>query len=338
MEKTSFNRLVDMKFNLLKKGFSKDSIDIISASWRESTSRQYQYAWKLWATWCLSNDLDPLNSSVQDVLNFLSIQFKSGKSYSILNTYRSSISSIHSKVNNTPIGQHELVIRFFKGLANLRPSIPRYSVTWDVDRVLLYLESQGELDDLSLKMLTCRTVTLVSLVTAQRSQTLKFLNLSNMKQDSSGITFSLDKLTKTDKPGHFRKLFIPCFKNKRLCVVTSINAYISKTRILRKSNQLFVSFRKPHDAVTTSTLAKWIIFIMNLSGIDCSSFKAHSVRSAVTSKTVHKGFSVHELMKCGLWRTENTFKKFYLKDIKSKLSNEGYITKMAETVLVLNRE
>jgi hypothetical protein len=69
---------------LSDKGFAEDSIDIISASWRESTIKQYQYAWKLWSNWCISHSIDPINSSVQDLLNFLSVQFKLVKSYSIL--------------------------------------------------------------------------------------------------------------------------------------------------------------------------------------------------------------------------------------------------------------
>jgi uncharacterized protein HemY len=48
-------------------------------------------------------------------------------------------------------------------------------------------------------MLACRTVVLVALITAQRTQTIQFLDISNMTQDSNGITFYLNKLTKTDK-------------------------------------------------------------------------------------------------------------------------------------------
>jgi hypothetical protein len=66
-------------------------------------------------------------------------------------------------VDNVPVGQHLLVNRFFKGLANLKPSLPRYSVTWDVDKVFSFLESLWKLEDLSLKMLACRTVVLVAL-------------------------------------------------------------------------------------------------------------------------------------------------------------------------------
>jgi len=132
---------------------------------------------------------DPIDSSVQDLLNFLSIQFKLGKSYSILNTYRSAVSSVHNFIGNAPIGKHHLVNRFVKGLANLKSPLPRYSETWDVDKVFSFLESLWPLDVLSLKMLSFRTVALVALITAQRSQTIQYLDISRMKQNSDGIIF-----------------------------------------------------------------------------------------------------------------------------------------------------
>jgi hypothetical protein len=330
--KTSFKRLVDLKNNLSDKGFSEDSIDIISASWRESTIKQYQYAWKLWSNWCISHSIDPINSSVQDLLNFLSVQFKLVKSYSILNTYRSSFSSIHCNVDNVPVGQH----RFFKGLANLKPSLPRYSVTWDVDKVFSFLESLWKLEDLSLKMLACRTVVLVALITAQRTQTIQFLDIFNVTQDSNGITFYLNKLTKTDKPEKFRSVFIPVFTdNEKLCVVKTLNMYISRTKSIRKSKQLFVSFRKPHKAVSSSTLAKWMLIILELSGIDCTIFRAHSFRAAASSKLHSKGFSVKELVNCGLWKDGNTFLKFYLRNIK--MNSDKKVSSARMTNLLLSK-
>jgi len=74
LAKISFNRLVDLNSNLSAKGLSKDSVDIITASWRESTIKQYQYAWKLWSTWCVSICKDPIDSNVPDLLNVLRIQ------------------------------------------------------------------------------------------------------------------------------------------------------------------------------------------------------------------------------------------------------------------------
>ena len=180
-------------------------------------------------------------------------------------------------------------------------------------------------------MLACRTVALVALITAQRTQTIQFLDISNMTQDSNGITFYLNKLTKTDKSGKFRSVLIPVFTdNEKLCVVKTLNMYISRTKTKRKSKQLFVSFRKPHKAVSSSTLAKWMLIILELSGIDCTIFRA-----AASSKLHSKGFSVKELVNCGLWKDGNTFKKIYLRNIK--MNSDKKVSSARMTNLLLSK-
>lgn len=59
-----------------------------------------------------------------------------------------------------------------RGLFNLRPSLPRYSATWDVNTVLTYISSLKLVHTLSLKTLTLKLVTLLAILTGQRVQTL----------------------------------------------------------------------------------------------------------------------------------------------------------------------
>lgn len=322
VEKTSFNRLVDLRARLQSQGFSNQCIDIINASWREGTKKQYQYAWSLWSKWCVTKNINPMDSSVQDLLNFLSVQFHSGKSYSILNTYRSAISSIHNFVDGSAIGKHALVSRFFKGLATLKPSLPRYQMTWDVNQVLLFLESWWPLDGLSLKTLTLRTVALVAITSAQRSQTIQLLDISFMRRVNQGLHFTLNKLTKTDKPGKFNSVFFPMFmENEKLCVVKTLLAYIKKTTPVRKSNQLFISFRKPFLPVSTATLARWLLEVLQLAGINTQIYKAHSYRSAASSYLFRKGLSVKQIMDKCFWKCDTTFYKFYLRQVATQASS-----------------
>lgn len=61
----------------------------------------------------------------------------------------------------------------------MRPPVARYMFTWDVGQVLKYLGSLYPLNDLSLKMITLKSVAFMALATAQRSQTLSSRNLKN---------------------------------------------------------------------------------------------------------------------------------------------------------------
>ena len=79
--------------------------------------------------------------TVKDILTFLSDQFDSNLQYRTVNVLRSAISSVHPWIEGKPVGQHPLVTRLMKGIANERPPKPRYTTTWDVTKVTTYLSA-----------------------------------------------------------------------------------------------------------------------------------------------------------------------------------------------------
>ena len=82
---------------------------------------------------------------MEDVANFPADLFKEGYLYQSLNSYRSAISALHSKVDGYSIGQHPLVTRMLKGVFNEWPP-------GDVGVVLRYLKGFGANDTLLLKL------------------------------------------------------------------------------------------------------------------------------------------------------------------------------------------
>ena len=63
--------------------------------------------------------------------------YNQGLSYSTKNTARSAISSIITVDSGEHFGSHPLVIRFFKGIYELRKPQPKYSCIWDVLKFLV---------------------------------------------------------------------------------------------------------------------------------------------------------------------------------------------------------
>ena len=61
--------------------------------------------------------------------------------------------------------------------------------------------------------------------------------------------------------------------------------------------------------------------ILSLSGIDTSVFKAHSTRSASTSKANSTGLSEKDILKRGSWKNSSTWQRFYKKDFESNFDN-----------------
>ncbi|VDI82138.1 Hypothetical predicted protein [Mytilus galloprovincialis] len=76
-EETKFNRVHCIRKSLLDRGFSESSADVIIASWRPSTIKQYQYSWRKFVIWCVqrkTNYFRPSEKDVIDYLNFLKKQ------------------------------------------------------------------------------------------------------------------------------------------------------------------------------------------------------------------------------------------------------------------------
>ena len=67
-------------------------------------------------------------------------------------------------------------------------------------------------------------------------------------------------------------LFFPSFPgNEGLCPVASLRLYLKCTESLRGGKtKLFLSFIKPHRAVTSSSIARWLRTVLEQAGIDTS--------------------------------------------------------------------
>lgn len=89
---------------------------MLNRSWRGSTEAAYSSAWRIWNSWCVERNLHPLSAPLSEVLQFLLEQFLTGKQYRTLNTIRSAISMTHRGIEGVPVGQHQLVSRFMKGV------------------------------------------------------------------------------------------------------------------------------------------------------------------------------------------------------------------------------
>ena len=88
-----------------------------------------------------------------------------------------------------------------KGLFNKIQPVPRYHSMWNVDYVIQFLRTLYPLENLSIKMLTFKTVTLVALAVAPHAQTLVSMNIDLMRVEEDKIIFVFENMLKTSKPG-----------------------------------------------------------------------------------------------------------------------------------------
>jgi hypothetical protein len=99
---------------------------------------------------------------------------------------------------------------------------------------------------------------------------------------------------------------------------------LEKTSKLRgKHTQLFVSFRKPHNPVSTDTLARWIKTVMHKARINTEIYGDHSTRAASTSAAHRKHIDTNKILAAAGWTNETIFSKFYNKTIVDMTKNYG---------------
>ena len=150
---------------LKTKGISGEATKIMLHSKRESTTKTYAPCWEKWVLWCSGKTVDPIDTPITLILDFLTNLYHEGLQYRTINVYRSAISACHKKLEGNPVGQHPDICSLMSGIDNLRPPKLRYNSIWEVDNVLTYLRNLGE--SLTDKQITLKTVMLLALAAAK---------------------------------------------------------------------------------------------------------------------------------------------------------------------------
>lgn len=288
------------------------SLEIMMASLANNTSQQYSVAYKKWWQFCLKNDIDPYINNLPTILTFLTEQFHNNAAYGTLNSYRSALSLLFGD----DLGSHEQIKRLLKGIYKLRPNVPKYTSTWNPQTVLQHIAHWGHNKDLSLQKLTHKLVTLLALCTAQRAQTLASIKIKNINIDPSGVRILISDIIKTSAAGRDQPiLFLPYFEGHiDICPATALKDYLSVTKDLRPNSveNLLLTYKRPHKAVCTQTISRWIKVVLADSGVDVSAFGAHSTRHAASSAARARGVSLDVIMRTVGWsQSSQTFAKFY---------------------------
>lgn len=297
---------------------SKNAMSICSASLHQSTNSQYSKHLDNFRLFCNNNDQhDYMTSSVENIVEYLTSLFNSGKSYSTINSARSALSYfvVLRDNTNTDIGKHPLVTRFMRGVFKLRPPRPKYNSTWDVNIVLSHLRGVDN-KSCSIKQLTLKCAMLLALCTGQRVQTLEALRISNLTAGENKRSFIVDKILKTSRPGHSNLVINVCryAEESIICPVACLDEYVNRTKVLRETqDELFISFAKPYKSVSVQTIARWLTLTLSACGIN-KFYTAHSTRAASTSKAA-SATDINTVLHMAGWASARTFAKFYNKPV-----------------------
>lgn len=284
------------------------------SSLSENSIRQYDVCLRKWWSFCQYNSVNYYEASVPIVISFLTQMFNEGCQYGTLNSYRSALSLILGPA----IAKDDRLQRFLKGVFRIRPPLPKYNFTWDTNCVLDHLSSWFPNEDLPLNQLTKKAITLLALTTAHRMQTFSKIKTINIEIFNEKIMIKIPDIIKTSRPGARQPiLLLPYFNDKpNICPAKALECYLHKTSSLRKSANLFIGVSKPHKAVGSQTLSRWVKCTLSECGLDTNIFSAHSTRHAATSRAQSQGISVDVIRNTAGWSgNSNTFAKYYKRNI-----------------------
>ena len=320
--------LENFRKNLANEGVSERAAGLITNARRQGSLANYESSWGKWSGWRSKQQIDPFKCSINFVLDFLAELYDLDYKYSSINCHRSAISAYHDPIENVPVGQHPRVSSLMTGIFNQRPPQPRYSFVWDVEQVFSYLHNLPDNEQLSDRLLTLKLTMLLALASACRCSEIQNLDIRYMTRSATSYTFQFTKVSKSWKKGKPPPSlkFFQLESNRKLCVVSAIDIYLKRSLQWRagSKHQLLLSTIQPHNEVAKSTISGWVKAVLENSGIDINIFKAHSSRSASTSKAKCEGCSLKDILKRGQWSGKTTWQKHYHKSVVNSASKFQY--------------
>ena len=257
------------------------------------------------------------------LLHFFIFMFNSGLSASTLKFVKSSISFFICESHRDLIN-HDYLSKLLKTFEKLRPTITRYVVTWDVNKVLLFLKEWYPHNTISTKKLTQKTAMLIALSSSDRAQTIQKMRVDKCVRTARGVEFPIFDRIKTSR--HLRRprvVICPSWSDPALNVEKCVTDYMARTLTLRskvfrkkkfKPKQLFIS-HKSGLPVARNTISRWLTEVMTLAGVDTTYFTAHSTRGASTSKAKARGANPQQIINQGDWKNVTTFERHYHREI-----------------------
>ena len=121
LSKTGADGLLHIRRSYKAKGISESACNLLMASWRPGTQKQYQVYIQKWSNFCAQRKINHNQPIVEQDLEFFTRLYAQGLSYSAINTARSALSSYIILDDGTSLGERRLGSRLLKGI--FRPNL-----------------------------------------------------------------------------------------------------------------------------------------------------------------------------------------------------------------------
>jgi site-specific recombinase XerD len=303
--------------------WTNEERSLLKSSWRKSTLSSYRPAWNRWVKWCTEKNISINTPKAVDLARFLSnLSTKEGLAYSTIALHKSVISTFCEPYINKKLSEDVVVKHVLKAVALRKPRNPKAPI-WNPGQVVNWLKDNVS-DVNNLYQVSRRCATLLLLASGRRVHDLTLLNIDsgNMMNEGSEIVFNPIFGSKTDSAVYRQSAWkLLDHPDYRISPVFWIRQLLSLSSSRRGSiPALFITCRGEMKAASRMMISLWVKSILHEAGIDSP---AGSTRSAVSSSNWINNFQIDEILLRGNWRSENTFHKFYRRQLINNKANDS---------------
>lgn len=309
--------------------WTEEQKQLISSSWRVSTLNTYRPAWNRWLAWTRNTGVDTYNPNGSDLARYVAdLHQKDRLSLSTILVHKSVVTTFSNPNSQTNLSSHSLVKHVLKAIALSKPQ-SRKPPVWDTDIITQYLKNKDPATT-SLYETSKRTAAILLLCSGRRVHDLTLLSISpeNYKVEDDYIILRPVFGSKTDTADHRQsgwKLMTHA-ENKAICPVYWVKRLIELSQTRReaaKSDSLFLAITGASRPASRTIIGGWIKKLLHEAGINAT---AGSFRSAVASKNWIENFQLDDILARGNWKSANTFRKFYCREIVTVSGNKSSVT------------
>ncbi len=288
-------------------GLPAEVQETIASARAPATKKLYSSKWGVFESRCLTRANDPVNCPVGPVLEFLQERLTVGAAATTLRVYVAAIAA-RRELDEIPLGRHQMVSAFMRGVRRLRPVRPTAVPSWDLSVVLegLVTAPFEPLESASERILTLKVVLLLALTSLKRVGDLQAFSVSETSMDFAP---GLVKVTLRPRPCYILKVLSASLRSQ---VVT----------LHRKSSQLLVCFGAGRRRLATSKqrISHWVRDAISLAYEAQNlpsplSLRAHSTWGVASSQALIKGVPLEDICVATGWSSPHTFIKFYNLDV-----------------------
>jgi hypothetical protein len=317
--------------------WNDSQLQLLKSSWRPSTKKTYKAAWNRWLTWTKKHKLDPLQPTGQDLARFLAdLYIIEGLAYNTILLHKSVVCTLCNSDNSGKLNSHVLVRHILKSIA-LKNPVSQKPLIWNVDKLAIYLENYSVNENNVFA--TCRhTATLLLLCSGRRIHDLTLLAVDpkHLSEDNDCLILWPLFGSKTDTANYRQSgwRLSPNIANKNLDPVFWVKRSISILHDKRLAGgfvNLFLNLKGHVRVASRTVIAGWVKTLLVEAGVVAT---PGSLRSAVASKNWHNNYPLDEILSRGNWKSQNTFKRYYCKEImhSTPTSTNCDLAKMFDSV------